>query len=165
MRFNRPVRLAAVGAMVGTGALMMVPSGAASATGAPKPAKVVCTTLSGTETSSSFSGCTPTSAVGSGGTGVTVLNSYVAPNISATVTWGNGQTTTFSGTLALSTGKKDKCPAVALYTAVAEAKEKGAVTPGGTANVGGKVSVTTCVYSLTSNPATTLVQNLGVAKF
>lgn len=164
MRLNRSVRLAAVGAMVaGTSLALVLPGGLATAT-TPKPAKVVCTTLSGTEASSSFSGCTPTSAVGAAGTGTTALTSYVAPNFTATETWGNGLTTNFGGTLAILTGKKDKCPALTGYTATAEVKEKGTILAGGTANVGGSVKSTECVYTATSGPAT-LVDNLGPVSF
>jgi hypothetical protein len=167
MRFNKPLRLVAIGAMVGTGALMMLPSGVASA-GGVKTVKVTCTTLSGTEDSSSFSGCTPTSAVGSAGTGATTLVSYSAPNFTAYVTWGNGTTTDFGGTLKVTpytvTKNKDKCPAISGDTPVAEVVQKGAVTAGGTGTltVGVAVSSTECVYNTATS---TYVDLLKPAKF
>jgi hypothetical protein len=165
MRFNLPVRLIAAGAIVGAGTLVMLPGVATAGT---KPVTVVCTTLSGTEASSSFSGCTPTSAVGAGGTGVTTLDSYVAPNFTATVTWGNSTTTNFGGTLKIIpytvTKDKDKCPAIVGDTPVAEVVQKGTVTAGGTGTltVGKPVSSTECVYS---TGASTYVDLLKPAKF
>jgi hypothetical protein len=161
--------------MVAAGSLMMLPGGVASASGTPKPAKPVCTTLTGDETASTFSGCTPTSAVGTAGTGVTTLDSLTTgtpDTFTATVTWGNGLTTNFGGTLTViaytATKNKDKCPAApAGDTSLAEVKEKGAVTSGGTANVavGGAVKSTECIYGDPSSPDGTMVDLDGSAKF
>ncbi len=179
MRFNLPVRLVAVGTMVVAGSLIMLPSGVASAKGAPKPpkpVKPVCTTLTGDESASTFSGCTPATAVavGTAGTGVTTLNSLTTgtpDTFTATVTWGSGLTTTFGGTLDIyayttAKGNKDKCPAVSGDTPLAEVKESG-LTTGGTAlvAVGGKVKSTECVYSDPTSPDGTMVDLDGSAKF
>jgi len=147
----------------------MLPSGVASAGSLKvKTVKVVCTTLSGTESSSSFSGCTPTTAVGSAGTGATTLVSYTAPNFTAYVTWGNGTTTNFGGTLKVipytATKNKDKCPAISGDTESAEIEQKGTVTAGGTGTVtvGVAVSSTECAYN---TPTSTYVDLLKPAKF
>jgi len=176
MRFNPLVRLAAVGAMVTAGSLIMLPTGVASASGTPKPPKppkavaVTCTTLSGDETASSFSGCNQPGVTD--GTGVTTLNTLSTSDaFTATVTWGSGETTTFGGQLTIivsnTAAKKnpDKCPAVPGDTPLAEVKEVGTVT-GGTALVKGAVKSTECVYSDPNDTVDgTMVDLDGSAKF
>lgn len=176
MRFNPLVRLAAVGAMVTAGSLIMLPAGVASASGSPKPPRAVavtCTTLTGDETASSFSGCNQPSVTD--GTGVTTLNSLSSSDaFTATVTWGSGETTTFAGQLTIVASnpadKKnpDKCPAISGDTPLAEVKEAGTVT-GGTALVKGAVKSTECVYNDPTDPVPggdgTLVDLDGSAKF
>ncbi len=158
---------------------MMLPGGVASAGTAkpkPPPVEVTCTTLSGTEASASFSGCTPTSAVGSAGTGATTIDTLSLPNITATVTWGNGTTTDFAAKLkiipfnTIAKKNKDVCPAVVGDTEADEVVEKGKVTAGGTGTltVKGKVVSTECVYNVPAsggNPATTMVDLLSPATF
>ncbi len=110
MRKFSPVRLALVAALAAPSAVAVVAlAGPASASGLPPT--VTCTslnsTLGGTGTTT---GCTPTSAVGTPGTGHEVSTaSKTSPNTSTT-TWENGTTTTSVTTTPKAvTGKKDKC--------------------------------------------------------
>jgi hypothetical protein len=150
MRQQLSIRLLAVTAIAGSATLaVLVPGGSAFA-GKPKPTKVTCTAISGSESSVTLSGCSDPAVTGGGGTS----------NVStSTVTWNTtGLTSTENYTVKVGTGKKDKCTAPPGFTNTAEVKEKGSVS-GGTATTltGGKVSATVCVFTETADPSVTSV--------
>jgi hypothetical protein len=140
MRIHHPVRLVACAAIAGSAAFaVVVPGGTAFAT--TKPAKVVCTSLTGTESNETLSGCSDTAVTG--GTGTETVST-------STIDWTGAGSLTSVTTVTNKTlsGKKDKCTAPAGDTNVVEVDVKGSVT-GGTATtlVGGKVKGTLCVFN------------------
>jgi hypothetical protein len=149
MRINHSVRFALCAAVVGSASLAMVlPGSIASAKGPkpPKPDKVVCTKLSGNETTQTITGCTGGPAGMT--SGVSTAGTTTGSGGTASVTWNDGKTSNETFTFTLKTGKSDHCKPPAGLTNVAEAKEKGSVTGGTeTALTGGKVQTTACVFS------------------
>jgi hypothetical protein len=128
-----------------------LPGGIASA-GVPK---IKCTSLSGSETSQSVSGCTPTADIGAAGTGTisgiseTLNGAGTKFTGTATVTWANSNayTETFKGTITYytATKNKDKCPAPPSGTPLAEIKQTGTLAGTGPLNKG-KTKGTDCAY-------------------
>ncbi len=145
-----PVRLLAAGAavVVGTSLTIAGPGGIAGAK--TKQVTGTCTSLSGSESSESLSGCNDPSDTGGSGTVSVTLSGTSG---TASITWSSSKTTIESFTYKESTGKKDKCPAPpAGDTALAEAKETSTVT-GGTATdlIGSKkLKSTDCAYTTAS---------------
>jgi hypothetical protein len=142
MRVNSPARLAICAAIAGSAAFAVVVPGSTAFAKTAKPAKVVCTSLNGTASSETLSGCSDTAATG--GSGVENVST-------STVTWATGLTSIDNTTNKEKTGKKDKCTPPAGDTNVVEVAASGTVT-GGTATTltGGKIKGTICVYNSSS---------------
>jgi hypothetical protein len=144
-----PVKLLICAAAVAGTASMTaasVPGGIASASALT----LSCTTLTGSETAQSISGCTGTASKLTGTKGTsTVKNNTSKKTGVATVKWTSTKKTSIeSYTYTELTGTKNKCAAKAGYVKLAEAVEKGKVTGGtATAMIGGAVTGTVCAYS------------------
>jgi hypothetical protein len=139
IRMHRSVRLTLCAAIAGSAALAVAVPGSAAFAKTAKPVKVVCTSLNGSASSETLSGCSDT--VTTGGTGVENVSS-------STITWSTGLTSITSTTNKEKSGKSDKCTPPAGDTNVVEVAASGTVT-GGTATTltGGKVKGTICVFS------------------
>ena len=159
-----PTRLLICAAAVaGTASMtaMAVPGGIASAAA---PLTLSCTTLTGSETAQSISGCTGNASKLTGTKGTsTVKNNLSKETEVATVKWTSTKKTSIeSYSYTELTGTKNKCAAKAGYTKLAEAVEKGKVTGGtATAMVGGAVTGTVCAYSKSGKIS---IFNLGPVK-
>src|ERR1019366_707975 len=144
------VRYLAIAALAVPTTLVVLIPGTANAGGAPK---LVCTSLSGTITAQTISGCT-----GDGSNFTTATAASTATG--STFTWTSSVgTDKASVTDKTSTGAKDKCPTLSGWTSTLEAKEKGKILSGtgtGTALVGGKTKATACVYSNATTTKVTL---------
>ena len=151
MRF--PVRLLAAGAIVVAMPLSVALQGEIA--GAATQVTGACTTLSGSEASQTLSFCNDLSDTGGGGT-ITAHES--GKKGTASILWTSGKTTTESFTYKELTGSKDKCPAKAGYTAVAEAQETSKVTGGTATDLVGKKKLksTDCAYK---SGSTIIVEN------
>jgi len=135
-----------------------IPGGIAGAA----PLTLTCTSLSGSATSQTLSGCTGTGAIAAdAGTppahGVSIVSTK-------TITWSNGKTT--KSTVTYTPASDATCPTVAKYTKFLLENAKGSVntgTAGGTAvgMRGGAWKATICAYKLTAAPHTILVKNKG----
>jgi len=142
-----PARILVCAAVAGSAsvAAVTIPGGIASAT----PLTLSCTSLSGSETAQSISGCTGTASKETGSKGTsTVKNNLAKKTGVATVKWTTGKTSIESYSYKELFGSSNKCAAKTSYSKVAEAPETGKVTGGtATAMVGGAVTGTACAYS------------------
>jgi hypothetical protein len=148
MRRHLPIRLLVCAALAGSASLaaVAIPGGVATAS----PLTVTCTSLTGSASTQTVSGCTGTGAIAADAGTPPAHGSSVAST--KTITWSNHKT--------------DKtCPKVAKYTVTLLENATGKVT-GGTATgmVGGAFSGTICVYKLTAAPHTIMVKNKGSFK-
>ncbi len=153
---RHPVRLTVCGLLAAGSFSLAValPGGIASA----KTPKITCTGLSGSETSQSLTGCSPTTDIGGAsatdGDITEMLNAKAtAFTATSTVTWANSETSTEAAkgkiTYWSATKNKDKCPTLggAGATQLAEIKESGTLNGGtDTALIGGKTKGTDCAY-------------------
>jgi hypothetical protein len=161
MRRHLPTRLVICAVMAGSASLaaVVVPGGVASAS----PLTVTCTSVSGSSTSQTVSGCTGTAAIAAdAGTppahGTSVVSTHK-------ITWSNGKTVKTSETT--TSGAATSCPTVAGKTKVALEKATGHIVAGGTAlgMTGGTIKASICLYKLTAAPHTLSVKNLGKVTF
>jgi hypothetical protein len=139
MRVTSPARLAVCAAIAGSAVIAVVVPGSAAFAKTVRPVKVVCTSLHGSASSETLSGCSDPAATG--GSGVENVST-------STITWTTGLTSVTTTTNVEKTGKQDKCKPPAGDTNVVEVKATGTVS-GGTATTltGGKLKGTICVYN------------------
>ncbi len=152
-----PSRLLICAALAGSAsvAVAAIPAGVASATA---PETVSCTTLAGSATSLTFSGCT--------GSGANTSNAGKAPAkgvytvSSKTLKWSDSKTSTLS--FKYSKDKTSKCPKITGDTSLGEYTATGKVTKGTAKQmIGGAASGSACIYSAKSS---TVVKNYGPFK-
>jgi len=156
MRRHSPIRLLICAAIAGSAsvAAAAVPGGIASAA----PLHLSCTSLSGSATSQTISGCTGTGAIAADA-GTPPAHGVSTGATTSTVKWSNGKTTIMTQTHKVVT--PNACVAPAGYTKVSEFLGTDKVT-GGTATGligstgGGKI----CLFKKTVG-GTLLVKNLG----
>ena len=122
---------------------------------------MTCTSLSGSATSQTISGCT--------GTGANAANAGVAPAhgtsvaSTKTITWSNHKTT--KTTYTYKAASDASCPTVAKYSKDLLENATGKVVSGSAAGmVGGAFKGTVCIYKLTAAPHTLIVRNKGSFK-
>ena len=161
MRRHLPTRTLACAAVAGTASFAAVAIPGSIATATVK--SVSYTTLSGSETSQTVSGCSGSDSAQTGVSGKQV------PDISkktAVVTWKTGKTTDYKYTYTLKSGSANTCPAKAKYTKLDLVTETGTIT-GGTATLmkSGPYSGKTCAYELTAKPHTVAVVGDGPTKY
>ena len=137
-----PVRLVAAGALVvGMALAVAAPGGVAAAKA--KQVTGTCTSLSGSDTSQTESGCNDTADTGGGGTISDPTSGMYATS------WDSGLTSTGTESYKEYLGKKDKCPAPPPGdTALAEAKATSVDTGGTATDLIGKKKFksTACAY-------------------
>lgn len=146
MRINRSARLAACAAFAGSAALAVVIPGASAF--AAKGPSVTCTSVTGSASTQSLSGC---SGAGGSLTGTSGTESVSA----STITWATGGVSHTSVSNKVLTGTKDKCTPPPGDTNAAEVKIKGKVLSGTLA--GSKIKGTICAFG---SPSGTVVKNL-----
>jgi hypothetical protein len=146
MRF--PVRMLAAGAIAVAMPMSVALSGGMA--GAVTQVTGTCSSLSGSESSQTLSGCNDTSDTCGSGTITTTLGS--GGTGTASISWASGKTTTETFKYKEYTGSKDKCPAMTGDTALAEAKDTSKVTGGTATDLIGKKKLksTDCAYNTTS---------------
>ena len=141
MGIRHSMRLATCGAIAGSAVFAAVlPGGAAFAK--TKPVKVVCTSLAGSSSAQTFSGCSDIPDTGGSGSGV--LNA-LGPQ---TISWSSPLNSVVTITKIMTRpGRYDNCTPSAGYTNYRKLMVMGKVT-GGTATdlVGGKVKATICLF-------------------
>lgn len=159
MRRHLPIRLLVCATLAGSASLatVAIPGGVATAS----PLTVTCTSLTGSASTQTVSGCTGTGAIAADAGTPPAHGSSVAST--KTITWSNHKTT--KTTYTYKAGSDKTCPKVAKYTVTLLENATGKVT-GGTATgmVGGAFSGTICVYKLTAAPHTIMVKNKGSFK-
>ncbi len=160
MRRHLPIRLVVCAAMAGSASIaaVAIPGGIASAS----PLTVTCTTLTGSATSQTISGCTGPGAVSAdAGTPPAHGTSKVSTK---TITWSNHKTSKES--YSYTSSSTANCPSVMGYTKdLRETIKAGSKVVSSTNDaagmVGGALTGTFCVYKKGS---TILVRNLGAFK-
>lgn len=152
-----PAHLLVCAAVAGSAALVAgaIPG---SVAGAVTPKSVTCTTLTGSATIQTISGCTGTGAIAADvGTPPAHGVSTVATN---TIKWSNGKTTVSKVTH--TAGSDATCPTVPKYTKFILETAKGTIKSGTAAGmIGSTFKATICAYKLTAAPHTILAKNKG----
>ena len=119
---------------------------------------MTCTSLTGSATSQTISGCKGTGAIAADAGVSPAHGTSVAST--KTITWSNHKTS--KTTYTYKAASDASCPTVAKYTKTLLENATGKVT-GGTATgmVNGVFKGTICVYKLTAAPHTLMVRNKG----
>ena len=157
MRRHLPIRLLVCAAMAGSASLAVVAVQGGNA-GATPPKTVTCTSLTGSATSQTISGCTGSGAIAADAGTPPAHGTSVAST--KTITWSNHKTT--KTTYTYHSGSDASCPAVTGYTKDLLENATGSVVSGSaTGMVGGAFHGTICVYKKTASPHTLLVKNKG----
>ncbi len=152
MRLQRSVRLLLCVGFAGTATVATLSTVSEGVAGAAT-LSVTCTTMSGSITSESFSGCTGTGASKTGASGT--LN--VAKK---SIKWKDGSTSTV--TASYKAGSDASCPNVAKYAKDTLESWTGKVTAG--ALVGSTFSGSACVYKEIAAPHSLITKNKGSVK-